>query len=211
MSKAFTRESDRDEDDEGNRAPSSALPEGARNYITPAGLRRLKDELHFLLHKERPAVTAVVSWAAGNGDRSENADYQYGKRRLREIDRRIRFLTRRVDLAEVIDPALPRTGNSASQVFFGATVTYAAPGGEERVVTIVGVDESDHRRRHISWISPLARALMKSRPGDTVTLRAPGGMEELEVLEVRYQAVDVDPFVPAGLVTAPQAPDPPTG
>ena len=140
-------------------------------------------------------MTAVVSWAAGNGDRSENADYQYGKRRLREIDRRIRFLTRRVDLAEVIDPALPRDERTAGQVFFGATVRYATESGDERVVTIVGVDESDHRRMHISWISPLARALTKARAGDTVTLRAPGGTEELEILDVRYGPVDVEPFV----------------
>jgi len=198
MSKAFTRETDEDEGaDDDPRERASALPPGTKNYITPAGLQRLKDELHHLLHTERPAVTAVVSWAAGNGDRSENADYQYGKRRLREIDRRIRFLTRRVDLAEAIDPAQPRDARTAGQVFFGATVRYAAGNGEEREVTIVGIDESDHRRKHISWISPLARALMKARAGDTVTLHAPGGTEELEVLDVRYARVDVEPFAPA--------------
>ncbi|MEO7385923.1 MAG: transcription elongation factor GreB [Gammaproteobacteria bacterium] len=198
MSKAFTREPDQDDDsaDDDAREPACPLPPGTKNYITPAGLQRLKDELHHLLHKERPAVTAVVSWAAGNGDRSENADYQYGKRRLREIDRRIRFLTRRVDLAEVIDPELPRDERTAGQAFFGSTVRYVAGNGEEQMVTIVGVDETDHRRRHISWISPLARALMKSRAGDTVTLRAPGGTEELEILAVGYQRVDVEPFVP---------------
>lgn len=198
MSKAFTREPDTDDDDgeEDPRERASALPPGTKNYITPPGLQRLKDELHHLLHKERPAVTAVVSWAAGNGDRSENADYQYGKRRLREIDRRIRFLTRRVDLAEVIDPALPRDERTAGQVFFGATVRFAAGSGDQREVTIVGVDESDHRRRHISWVSPLARALIKARAGDTVTLRAPGGTEELEILDVRYGPVDVEPFTP---------------
>ena len=197
VSKAFTRETDDDDDEPTTAGRASALPPGAKNYITPAGLQRLKDELHHLLHKERPAVTAVVSWAAGNGDRSENADYQYGKRRLREIDRRIRFLTRRVDLAEVIDPSLPRDGRNADRIFFGATVRYLIGAGDEKTVTIVGVDETDHRRFHISWISPLARALMKSRAGDTVTLHAPGGTEELEILDVRYQAVEVEPFVPA--------------
>ena len=198
MSKAFTRETDEDDDEAGDgRERSSALPPGTKNYITPAGLKRLKDELHHLLHKERPAVTAVVSWAAGNGDRSENADYQYGKRRLREIDRRIRFLTRRVDLAEVIDPEVPRDARTAGQAFFGATVRYATGDGEERVVTIVGVDETDHRRKHISWISPLARALIKARAGDVVTLHAPGGSEELEILAVCYERVDGEPFAPA--------------
>lgn len=201
MSKAFTRESDQDDDgpDDDAREGQSTLPPGTKNYITPAGLQRLKDELQFLLRKERPAVTAVVSWAAGNGDRSENADYQYGKRRLKDIDRRIRFLTRRVDMAEVIDPEVPRDVRAAGQVFFGATVRYSNSNGEENVVTIVGVDESDHRRRHISWIAPLARALMKSRVGDTVILQAPGGTEELEILEVRYERVDMEPFVPAGV------------
>lgn len=200
VSKAFTRESDHDDDgpEDEARESRSALPPGTKNYITPAGLQRLKDELQFLLRKERPAVTAVVSWAAGNGDRSENADYQYGKRRLKDIDRRIRFLTRRIDLAAVIDPEVPRDERTAGQVFFGATVRYASAAGEEQVVTIVGVDESDHRRKHISWISPLARALLKARPGDSVILQAPGGREELEIIEVRYARVDVEPFVPAG-------------
>ena len=200
MSKAFTKESEQDEDgpEDDAREGLNTLPPGTKNYITPAGLQRLKDELQFLLRKERPAVTAVVSWAAGNGDRSENADYQYGKRRLRDIDRRIRFLTRRVDLAELIDPETPRDARTARQAFFGATVRYANAAGEEQVVTIVGVDESDHRRKHISWISPLARALMKAKPGDTVLLQAPGGTEELEVLDVRYERVDVEPFVPVG-------------
>ena len=195
MSKAFTREAD--QDDDAPDAPS-ALPPGTKNYITPAGLQRLKDELQFLLRKERPAVTAVVSWAAGNGDRSENADYQYGKRRLKDIDRRIRFLTRRIDLAEVVDPERPRDERTAGQVYFGATVRYANAAGEEQVVTIVGVDESDHRRKHISWISPLARSLMKARAGDSVSLQAPGGREELEVLAVHYARVDVEPFAAAG-------------
>jgi len=201
VSKAFTKESDQGDDgqDDDAREGLSALPPGTKNYITPAGLQRLKDELQFLLRKERPAVTAVVSWAAGNGDRSENADYQYGKRRLKDIDRRIRFLTRRIDLAEVIDPELPRDERAARQVFFGATVRYSTSAGEERVVTIVGVDESDHRRKQISWISPLARTLMKSRPGDSVILQAPGGTEELEVIDVRYARVEVEPFEPVGV------------
>jgi transcription elongation factor GreB len=144
-----------------------------KNYITPAGLQRLKDEHKFLLTRERPAVTQVVAWAAGNGDRSENADYLYGKRRLRQIDSRIRFLTRRIDAAEVIDPAAPRPRAAASRVFFGATVTYKDADGQEHVVSIVGVDEVDINRRYVSWMSPLARALMKSGPGDRVVLHAP--------------------------------------
>ncbi len=171
---------------------SSTTPR--KNYITPEGLRRLKDEHRFLLTRERPAVTQVVAWAAGNGDRSENADYQYGKRRLREIDRRIRFLTKRIDASEVVDPGVPRAGRSATQVFFGATVRYAIADGTERVVSIVGQDEIDLDRNYISWASPLARALMKSRAGDPVVLRAPGGTEHLEVLEVRYQRIDIAPF-----------------
>jgi transcription elongation factor GreB len=165
-----------------------------KNYITPAGLQRLREELRFLLTRERPAVTEVVAWAAGNGDRSENADYQYGKRRLRQIDRRIRFLTKRIDAAEVVDPEAPRAGRAATRVFFGATVRYADAAGDERVVSIVGLDEVDLDRHHISWVSPLARALMKSGPGDTVLLQAPGGTQELEILEVRYERILVAPF-----------------
>ena len=153
-----------------------------KNYITPDGLQRLKEEHRWLLTRERPAVTQVVAWAASNGDRSENADYQYGKRKLRQIDRRIRFLTKRIDAAEVVDPEVPRKGRAATHVFFGATVRYANSAGTERVVTIVGVDEVDLERHHISWVSPLARALMKAGPGDQVILRAPGGTEELENL-----------------------------
>src|SRR5881628_1630273 len=149
-----------------------------KNYITPAGLQRLKDEHRFLLTRERPAVTQVVAWAASNGDRSENADYQYGKRRLRQIDRRIRFLTKRIDAAEVVDPEAPRRGRAATQVFFGATVRYANAAGTERVVSIVGLDEVDLDRNYISWASPLARALMKSGPGDRVVLHAPAGAEQ---------------------------------
>lgn len=177
---------------------------GDKNYITPAGLQRLRDELKFLLTRERPAVTDVVAWAAGNGDRSENADYQYGKRRLREIDRRIRFLTKRIDAAEVVDPATPRRGPAATRIFFGATVRYATAAGAERVVSIVGVDEVDLSRHHISWRSPLARALMKAAPGDAVILRAPGGTEQLEVLDVRYDRIEVEPFrEPPGAQSAP--------
>ena len=183
MRKGFTR---KPKDD----APAVTL----KNYITPRGLQRLKDEHRFLLTRERPAVTQVVAWAAGNGDRSENADYQYGKRRLREIDRRIRFLTKRIDAAEVVDPEMPRAGRAATRAFFGATVRYAMVDGAEKVVCIVGTDEVDLHRNYISWVSPLARALMKSGPGDRVVLRAPGGTEQLEILEVRYDPIPVEPF-----------------
>jgi transcription elongation factor GreB len=165
-----------------------------RNYITPAGLQRLKDEHRFLLNRERPAVTQVVAWAAGNGDRSENADYQYGKRRLRQIDSRIRFLGKRIDAAEVVDPAAPRAGPAATRVFFGATVTYTDSSATEHVVRIVGVDEVDVHRRYISWMSPLARALMKSSPGDRVVLRAPKRTETLEIIDVEYVAIPMEPF-----------------
>src|SRR5437870_3773194 len=177
-----------------------------KNYITPSGLQRLKDEHRFLLTRERPAVTKVVAWAASNGDRSENADYLYGKRRLRQIDRRIRFLTKRIDAAEVVDPQAPRSGRAATHIFFGATVRYANSGGTERVVSIVGVDEVDLNRNHISWMSPLARALMKSGPGDTVILRAPGTTEELQVLDVRYERIPVETFTePPGAEAAPKS------
>ena len=168
--------------------------EAVKNYITPAGLQRLRDELRFLLTRERPAVTEVVAWAAGNGDRSENADYHYGKRRLRQIDGRIRFLTKRIDAAHVVDPESPRTGRAATQVFFGATVRYVNGAGVERVVSVVGADEVDLDRRHVSWVSPLARALMKSGPGDRVVLHAPAGSENLQILEARYQRIPVQPF-----------------
>jgi transcription elongation factor GreB len=212
MSKAFTKESDGD-GDEDDRAVEEAAEEaahaplvGVKNYVTPSGLQRLQDERRFLLARERPAVTKVVAWAAGNGDRSENADYQYGKRRLREIDRRIRFLTKRIDAAEVVDPEAPRQGRAATQVFFGATVRYANAAGAERVVRIVGLDEVDLDRHYISWISPLARALMKSGPGDSVVLRAPGTTEPLEILEVRYERIPVEPFSePPGAESAPKA------
>jgi transcription elongation factor GreB len=166
----------------------------SKNYITPSGLQRLIDERRFLLTRERRAVTKVVAWAASNGDRSENADYQYGKRRLREIDRRIRFLTKRIDAAEVVDPEAPRSGRTASQVFFGATVRYANAAGTERIVRVVGLDEVDLDRNYISWMSPLARALIKSGPGDCVVLHAPGTTEQLRILEVRYERIPVEPF-----------------
>jgi transcription elongation factor GreB len=189
---------------------ASASPVPRKNYITPDGLRRLRDEHRFLLTRERPAVTSVVAWAASNGDRSENADYQYGKRRLRQIDRRIRFLTKRINAAEVVDPVAPRRGRAATQVFFGATVRYASGNGDEREVSIVGTDEVDLDRHHISWVSPLARALMKFGEGDDVLLRAPGGIERLRILEVRYERIAVAPFTePPGAEAA--APRPTAG
>ncbi len=188
MRKGFTRKPQPDE-------PSTP----SKNYITPAGLQRLRDEHRFLLTRERPAVTEVVKWAASNGDRSENADYQYGKRRLRQIDGRIRFLTKRIEAAEVVDPETPRAGQAAARAFFGATVRYANAEGTERVVSIVGADEVDLNRGHISWVSPLGRALMKSAAGDRVVLEAPGGTAYLTVLEVRYERISVEPFrVPLG-------------
>ena len=183
MRKGFTRKPKADE---------PATP--GKNYITPSGLQRLQDEHRFLLTRERPAVTEVVAWAASNGDRSENADYQYGKRRLRQIDGRIRFLTKRIEAAEVVDPEAPRTGQAATRAFFGATVRYANAAGVERVVSIVGTDEVDLNRNHISWVSPLGRALLKSAAGDSVVLQAPGGTEYLDVLEVCYERISVEPF-----------------
>jgi transcription elongation factor GreB len=206
MNKAFTKEPDEsDEDDHAAEQAAGPQVAGVKNYITPSGLRRLKDEHRFLLTRERPAVTRVVTWAAGNGDRSENADYQYGKRRLREIDRRIRFLTKRIDAAEIVDPEAPRSGPAATQVFFGATVRYANASGTERVVSVVGLDEVDLDRNHISWVSPLARALMKSGAGDRVVLHAPAGTEQLQILDVRYQRILVEPFrEPPGAEAAPR-------
>jgi transcription elongation factor GreB len=190
MSKAFTRESDTDLDEELEAA--SPLPPGSRNYMTPGGFARLKAELTALAEKERPEVVATVAWAASNGDRSENGDYIYGKKRLREIDRRIRFLIRRLDKAEVVDPLARREADDADRIFFGATVTVSNHRGEERIVSIVGVDEIDTARGHISWVSPMARALIKAREGDTVMLRTPGGVEELEILAVRYERIGAD-------------------
>src|SRR6476646_1675340 len=196
MNKGFTRKPDTEEHGHTVEHPAAVEPRRVKNYITPSGLQRLKDEHRFLLTRERPAVTQVVAWAASQGDRSENADYQYNKRRLRQIDRRIRFLTKRIDAAEVVDPEAPRGGPAATRVFFGATVRYANAAGTERVVSIVGVDEIDLDRNHISWKSPLARALMKSGPGDCVVLHAPGGTEPLQILEVRYERIPVEPFSP---------------
>ncbi len=176
------------------RKPPADEPARGKNYITPGGLARLKEEHKFLLTRERPAVTEVVAWAASNGDRSENADYQYGKRRLRQIDSRLRFLTRRIEAAVVVDPEAPRSGPAAARAFFGATVRYASAAGAERVVSIVGTDEVDLARNHVSWVSPLGAALMKSAAGDTVLLDAPGGKEYLTVLEVRYERIPVEPF-----------------
>jgi len=196
MRKAFTRPyaGARREPPKGGDEAAAGQPAAVKNYITPGGLQRLRDELRFLLTRERPAVTQVVAWAAGNGDRSENADYQYGKRRLRQIDRRIRFLRKRIDAAEVVDPEMPRSGRAATHVFFGATVRYATGARVERTVCIIGVDEVDLHRHHVSWVSPLGRALMKAGPGDSVILHAPGATEELHILEVRYERVAVEPF-----------------
>ncbi len=191
MNKAFIKETEGIDDSEEDTGVD-LLPSSSKNYITPGGYTRLMDEFLWLMNKERPQMTATVSWAAGNGDRSENGDYIYGKKRLREIDRRIRFLTKRLDMAEVVNPATLR--EDETQIFFGATVTYSNLAGEEKTVSIVGVDEVDTTRGYISWISPMARALIKAEEGDTVTLRAPGGVEELEVLAVKYQLIPMDPF-----------------
>jgi len=184
MSKAFTREPDAAADDEDDPA-LPPLPAGTRNYMTPAGWARLRDELKTLLDEERPRVVETVSWAAKNGDRSENGDYLYGKKRLREIDRRIRFLTRRLDAAEVVDPCVH---HGSDQVFFGATVTWANAAGQERTVTIKGIDEADSLAGEVSWISPVARALLKAREGEQVRLITPAGVELIEVVQVRYPA-----------------------
>jgi transcription elongation factor GreB len=183
MSKAFIKESD-DSDEE--LEPSRQLPPGTRNYITPAGYQRLKDELDCLWKVERPALVQTVAWAASNGDRSENGDYIYGKKRLREIDRRIRFLSKRLDHAEVVDPA---QRGECDQVFFGATVTVCGPDGIERTYSIVGVDEADAGQGLISWVSPLARALLKAREADVVSVQMPGGAEELEIVEISYRTI----------------------
>ena len=218
MNKAFTKESNQNEEDPGTAAAErpadnvlgnssaaagrttardpqasasggnvSAGPAGVKNYITPAGYKRLKDEALNLLDKERPELVKVIQWAASNGDRSENADYIYGKRRLREIDRRIRFLTKRLDAASLVDPA---SREETDQVFFGATVTVMNDGGEEKTYTIVGIDEADASRGRISWISPLARALIKAHEGDGVTFRTPAGDETLKIVKVKYHAID---------------------
>jgi transcription elongation factor GreB len=181
MSKAFVKEDADDEDD----LPEEPipLPVGAKNYITPDGFRRLQDELKHLQHEERPRIVEIVSWAAGNGDRSENGDYIYGKQRLREIDRRMRFLAKRLEIAEMVDPARQK---NLDRVFFGATVTYATASGDERTITIVGIDEVDADNGRVSWISPIARALMKSQEGDVVELRTPHGIELIEIVKISY-------------------------
>ncbi|WP_306553447.1 transcription elongation factor GreB [Acidovorax sp.] len=180
MSKAFTKETDASDEDE---LVLPALPAGGKNYITPAGYARLRDELLDLIDNERPKVVEVVHWAASNGDRSENGDYLYGKKRLREIERRIRFLTKRLEIAEVVDPSLHAGSN---QVFFGSTVTYIDDEGIERTITIMGIDEADSRESQVSWISPVARALLKAHVGDEVLLPTPGGVRSLEVVAVQY-------------------------
>ena len=185
MNKAFTREPEGGGDDDDDDVALPALPQGTRNYMTPAGYKRLRAELMTLLDVERPKVVETVSWAAKNGDRSENGDYLYGKKRLREIDRRIRFLTKRLDIAEVADPS---THHGHDQVFFGATVTYANSKGQERTITIKGIDEADNLHGEVSWVSPIARALLKAREGDEVQLVTPGGVEHIEVVEVHYPA-----------------------
>lgn len=182
MNKAFTKENDDDLEGDDAGLPAE-LPKGLKNYITPEGYRKMRDELIHLVKVERPEVVAVVSWAASNGDRSENGDYLYGKKRLREIDRRIRFLTKRTEIAEVVDPA---TQQGLENIFFGATVLYLNDKGEELTIKIVGVDEVDPSKNHISWVSPVARALLKAKEGDVVTVITPVGPEDLEVLSVRY-------------------------
>ncbi len=182
MSKAFTRENDADSEEE-DAEPVSSLPKGTPNYITPTGHARLCDEMEHLLRIERPSVVETVAWAASNGDRSENGDYIYGKRRLREIDRRLRFLTKRLEIAQIVDPGL-QAGND--QIFFGATVTVNDETGMPKTYQIVGVDETDPAHGHISWISPLARALLKQREGEIIRFQSPAGPRELEILEVRY-------------------------
>lgn len=185
MNKAFTQEDDNEQDDD--LPVERQLPRSGKNYMTPGGWQRMKDELYHLVHRERPEVTQIVNWAAGNGDRSENGDYLYGKRRLREIDRRIRFLTKRLEVAEVVDP---ERREPTDQIFFGATVVMLRGNGQEQTVSIVGVDEIDVARGHISWVSPIARALIQAREGDEILFRGPDGDEQIEILEVRYQRVD---------------------
>ncbi|PUE22482.1 transcription elongation factor GreB [Limnohabitans sp. MMS-10A-160] len=182
MSKAFTKETDQDDDDD---LGLPALPSGTRNYMTPAGYARLRAELFELIDVERPKVVEIVHWAASNGDRSENGDYLYGKKRLREIDRRIRFLTKRLEVAEVVEPSVH---HGSDQVYFGATVTYVEGSGVERTVTIMGIDEADSLKGQVSWISPIARTLLKSRVGDELKLVTPSGVIPIEVLDVHYPA-----------------------
>ena len=187
MNKAFTKEADADADpqDDGADALASPLPGGAKNYITPRGFSRLRDEWIALMDVERPQVVEAVHWAAKNGDRSENGDYLYGKKRLREIDRRVRFLGKRLEIAEITDPS---AHHGSDQVFFGATVRYADERGDEQSVTILGIDEADSAQAQVSWISPIARSLLRSRVGDSVRLATPGGAREIEILDVGYPA-----------------------
>ena len=188
MNKAFTREPEHETDDDDALSPALQLPHGSKNYITPAGHARLLAEQDFLIREERPRIVDVVAWAASNGDRSENGDYLYGKKRLREIDRRIRFLNKRLENAQVVDPTLQGDND---QIFFGATVTLSwDDGDEETLYSIVGIDEADATRGRISWISPLARALIKSREGDRIRFQTPAGVREIDVLEVRYLPLD---------------------
>jgi transcription elongation factor GreB len=182
MSKAFTKETD-GEDDEDLADDAPILPTGSKNYMTATGFEALRREYRELLHVERPKIVEVVSWAAGNGDRSENGDYLYGKKKLREIDRRVRFLSKRLEIAEVVDPT-QRT--NFEQIFFGATVTYAREDDSEHTITIVGIDEADVDKAQVSWISPIARALLKARVGDTVEVRTPAGRETIEVVKIAY-------------------------
>jgi len=186
MNKAFTRESDEEDDELDDHDPARKLPVGTKNYLTPAGYARLKDELDFLLKKERPRMVEVVAWAASNGDRSENGDYIYGKKRLREIDRRIRYLNKRLAASQVVDPLLQQ---NVDQVFFGATVVIAEATGAEQTYSIVGIDEADAGRGLISWTSPLALALIKNREGDTIRFQSPSGWREIEIVEVRYEFI----------------------
>lgn len=188
VNKAFVKNSDDNADDGDDAPPAPPLPAGVKNYITPQGYNRLRDELMTLLDTERPKTVEIVSWAAKNGDRSENGDYLYGKKRLREIDRRIRFLTHRLELAEVVDPAVHF---GQPQIFFGATVTFVNALGEQHTVTIKGIDEADQLAGEVSWISPVARALLKAREGDEVPLATPRGAERLEVISVSYPAPKV--------------------
>ncbi len=183
MNKAFTREPEGDSGDDDDDVAAPAIPAGSKNYLTPAGYARLRAELLGLLDDERPKIVEIVSWAAKNGDRSENGDYLYGKKRLREIDRRIRFLTKRLDIAEVADPSVH---HGSDQVFFGATVTYVNQRDEERTITIKGIDEADSLRGEVSWVAPVARVLLKARVGDELQLMTPGGLEQIEVVEVHY-------------------------
>ncbi|BCL75324.1 transcription elongation factor GreB [Jeongeupia sp. HS-3] len=186
MSKAFTKEDDQGDDD---LPVELKVPIGSKNYMTPGGWRRLKTELHDLVTKARPELTQIINWAASNGDRSENGDYIYGKKKLRETDRRIRFLTKRLENAEVVDP---EAREATDQVFFGATVDYLRANGDEETVSIVGVDETDLKRHYVSWTAPIARALLRAREGDAVRLHLPGGVEEIEIIAVRYVALEIE-------------------